>query len=69
MSETSGRIYTPRSSFVARIGDVDVTMVPGRHRVREGHELLERFPDLFEEILVQFEVEEATAEPGRRRAR
>ena len=69
MTETQGRIYTPKCSFVARIGDVDVTMTPNRHRVREGHELLERFPDLFEEILVQFEVEEATAEPGKRRAR
>ena len=62
-------IYTPKESFVGDIDGVPTTFVRNRDLVREGHELLTRYPTLFEPVPVQYDVEEATSEPGRKRAR
>jgi hypothetical protein len=37
-------------------------------RVRAGHPILAAHPELFEEITVHFEVEQATAAPGEKRS-
>jgi hypothetical protein len=62
-----GKIYTPKESFVASVDGIDTALVRNRDYVREGHELLRRFPDMFEEMRVTYEVEQATAAPGERR--
>lgn len=68
--ENHGReIFTPKQSFAPEIDGVVVVMTPGRTLIREGHVLLSRFPDMFEPVRVEYDVEEATAVPGRRRAR
>lgn len=36
-------------------------------RVREGHELLRAVPAFFKPIDVHYDIEDATAEPGRKR--
>ena len=65
--KTEGRIYTPKESFVADIDGLAEALIRGRTLVREGHELLERFPKHFELIKVHYEVEQATANPGEKR--
>lgn len=62
-----GRIYTPKDSFIADIDGFPTPLVRNRDYVREGHELLRRFPDMFEPMEVTYEVEQATAAPGEKR--
>lgn len=62
--ETGRRVFVPRESFVADIDGVPVSFREGQTRVREGHEILDTYGHLFEEIRVQYEVEQATAAPG-----
>lgn len=61
-------VYTPRDTFVASYNGAPTTFKQGHTFVREGHELLELFPDLFQEIRVHYDVEQATAAPGETRA-
>jgi len=69
MSTSGRKIYAPKEDFVAPYGGADVTFSRGRTLVREGHPILGSFGHLFEEVNVEFDVEEATAEPGKRRQR
>ena len=65
--KSEGRVYVPKESFSADVDGVNVVFVRNTTRIREGHELLERFPHMFEVMRVDYEVEEATAVPGARR--
>ena len=47
----------------------DISINEGRTLVREGHWLLDKYPHLFAPVECHWEVEEATAKPGRKRAR
>lgn len=69
MPESGRHIYTPKEAFSAEVDGYPYSFTPGRDLVREGHELLERFPQLFELVDVRFEVEEASAAPGSKRQR
>lgn len=69
MPESGSILYTPKSPFTAEVDGYPYSFTPGRDLVREGHELLSRLPELFEPVQVRFDVEEASAEPGKRRAR
>lgn len=62
-----GQIYVARESFSADLDGASVAVVAGRTRVREGHPLLAGRAHLFEEITVDYDVEQATAAPGERR--
>ena len=59
-----GVIYTPKESFVASVNGIDETFVRGRTYVREGHEILELYGEMFEPLRAHYEVEQATAAPG-----
>lgn len=66
---TRGDLYVARESFATRLDGVDISVVAGKTIVREGHELLDRFPDFFELVEAHYEVEQATAAPGEKRKR
>jgi hypothetical protein len=63
-------LYRAKSEFAVEIGGVP-TVVHKDELVREGHPLLKGRADLFEpyEPKVRFDVEQATAAPGEKRAR
>lgn len=69
MSSHGRSVYTPKDTFIANYEGVPTTFTAGVTFVREGHPLLDTFADLFEEVRVRYEVEEAVAAPGSRRAR
>lgn len=61
----SGQIYVSKVSGVVQMPDGGlITLQRGVTRVREGHALLDGRAELFEEIDVHYEVEQATARPG-----
>lgn len=64
-----GRIFVATQSFEAKVDGVPAQVQADRTRVREGHDLLRRFPQYFREIDAHYEVdvEQATAAPGERR--
>jgi hypothetical protein len=67
--EAGGReIYAAREPFMANVDGVIQRHGP-TILVREGHRVLELYPDMFEPVRVQFDVEQATAAPGERRER
>jgi hypothetical protein len=49
------RLYTPKNSFIATIDGTSTTLHAGKTMVREGHEILKRFPDKFRPVEVRFE--------------
>jgi hypothetical protein len=64
--KTHKRMYVATMSFASDIGDATA----GLTRVREGHEMLKRYPDWFMPIDEQpalGDVEAATAAPGETR--
>lgn len=68
LGRTQGReIFVPTDSFTAKVDGVDVLFRKGETRVREGHQILDDYPDLFEPIRAHYDVEAATAAPGERR--
>lgn len=64
-----GVIYVAKESFTTMLNGEEVTVAAGRTRVREGHELLRGRMHLFEPMVVDYEVEQATAAPGEKRGR
>lgn len=61
-------IWVARESFNTNLKDgTQVTVVAGRTRVREGHELLKGREMMFEPLVVDYEIEQATAAPGEKR--
>lgn len=62
-------VYVARESFFCDVGGEPTPVHAGRTRVREGHELLRRYPHAFEpaDTGLAFEVEQATAAPGEKR--
>jgi hypothetical protein len=64
-------LYVARESFVARVGDTDITFVGNRTTVREGHPILDTHGHLFDlkRADLEVDVEQATANPGELRNR
>lgn len=62
-------LYVATESFACRYNGLDITIVGGQTLVREGHELLDLYPNLFRLATADFEVEQATADPGEKRRR
>jgi hypothetical protein len=60
-------VFVPKDGFTANIDGGDVTFTKYTY-VREGHWILDKYPELFEPVRVQYDVEQATAGPGERRA-
>lgn len=67
-TRTEGTIFVPVETFTANVDGVNVTFRQNETRVREGHEILARFAHLFRPIDAHYEVEQATAAPGEKRA-
>lgn len=65
---TTRAVFTPKDTFVASYQGIPTTFKRGHTFVREGHPVLDDFPDMFEEIRVHYDVEQATAAPGETRA-
>ncbi len=59
-------VYVPIDGFIAEVDGTPVNF-HSNMRVREGHWLLEKYPHLFQPIRVQYDVEQATANPGETR--
>ena len=67
--EAGGReIYAAKEPFMANV-DGELQRHGPNTLVREGHRVLELYPEMFEPARVQFDVEQATAAPGERRER
>jgi hypothetical protein len=62
-----GTIYVAKSSFSIEIDGATMPIQAGVTRVREGHWLLRHHPDYFEPLTVHYELEDATAAPGKKR--
>lgn len=60
-------IYVARDSASVIIEGDRYALQKGLTRVRAGHPLVERHPELFEPLDVHYDVEDATQAPGRRR--
>jgi len=66
--KTTGEIFIAIDSFVGVLpSGNDFIATKNTTRVREGHEALKLWPDLFKPIDVHYEVEDATAAPGSKR--
>lgn len=66
-----GEIYVATESFSCEIDGHPVTVNKGE-RVREGHGLLKAYPAAFQRISdqpVKYDIEDASAAPGMKRAR
>ncbi len=62
-----GKIFVAVESFGLEIDGVPHTISKDVTRVREGHPILEGREHLFKELEVQYDIEDTTAKPGRRR--
>lgn len=63
-----GEILVAKTSFIGSLEDgQEISVQKGVTRVREGHPIAQRWPELFEPIRVHYEIEDASAEPGRKR--
>ncbi len=63
-----GDILIATESFFTTLTDGrQVDVVKGVTRVRDGHELARTHPQYFRPIDVHYELEDTTAEPGRKR--
>lgn len=69
MAQNRGKVYVATETFATTIDDEPVVVQKGVTRVREGHPLLAGREQMFEELEVHYDVEQATAAPGERRAR
>lgn len=72
MSRSANRtsdIWVATETFACQIDGEQVIVHQGETRVRVGHPLLDRYEGYFEPVNsdVHFDIEEATAEPGRKR--
>jgi hypothetical protein len=61
-------MFVAKESFVAIVGGVEERINKG-DLVREGHAVLEGREKLFKPVEVQYDMEQATAAPGEKRAR
>jgi len=66
--KTGREIYAPREPFIANVDGQEIVFT-AQTLVREGHRVLELYPDAFEPVRIAYDVEQATAAPGERRAR
>lgn len=57
-------VYVPRVSFVTEIDGVPVRFAEGVTTVREGHSVLRGRESMFKPLIVEYDIEEATDEPG-----
>lgn len=64
-----GTVWVAKESFVTEVDGERVVVQGGHTRVRDGHPLLKGREQSFEPLEVHFEVEQATAAPGEKRAR
>jgi hypothetical protein len=62
--EPHGKIYVANESFVGQLDGVDQSFHQNRTRVREGHPAVVKWPHLFDEMVADYEVEDASASPG-----
>lgn len=67
MTENKGRIYVSLESFVVEYEGAPTVVTKDRTRVREGHPLMAGREHLFKEVDAHYDVEDATADPGRKR--
>jgi hypothetical protein len=58
-----GKIYVARTSGVAWVDGKQEAIIAGTTRVREGHALLAYASHLFQELDVQFDMEDARVQP------
>lgn len=65
-----GKVYVARDSGVSEVDGEIYVFTRGVTRVREGHALLKGREGLFEPVdeSVHYDIEQATAAPGERRA-
>jgi len=68
MATKKDTIYIARETFTTVLADgTEHVVTRGVTRVRHGHELLKGREQMFEELDVHYDVEDASADPGRKR--
>ncbi len=60
-------IYVATQSFSTTLNGVPVHVTAGVDHVREGHPLLAGREHMFKPMTITYDVEQATAEPGKKR--
>lgn len=60
-------IYVARSSGVIKVDGQVYNYYGGTTRVRAGHPLLKAAPDKFKPLELDYEIEDASAAPGKKR--
>lgn len=60
-------IFVANQAAAVNLDGVEIILKKDVTRVRAGHPLLRKYPTLFEPILVQYDVEQATSRPGEQR--
>ncbi len=62
-------IYVAKETGAVELDGSPVMIQKGHTRVRQGHQLLKRYPEMFEpiDLFVHYDVEQATAAPGEKR--
>lgn len=62
-------IVTVRESVILNIDGHPTALNPNRDLFHKDHVTVRTYPHLFKPVHVQYDVEEASAEPGRKRQR
>jgi len=62
-----GQVFVAADSGALEFEGAMVVVHKGVTRVREGHELLRKYPDMFKPLDVHYDVEDTTARPGAKR--
>lgn len=65
--QSGNRIFQAKESFAVELDGASVVITAGRTRVREGHPLMAGREQYFEELSVDYDVEQATDSPGEKR--
>lgn len=67
-AKSEGKIFVATETGQASVeGYGEVLFTKGVTRVREGHPILKQLGRLFEPLVVQYDLEDATADPGTKR--
>lgn len=61
-------VYEAKDSFQGTLDDGSEVFVNKGERVRDGHAIVRKWPTLFQPLTVQYDIEDASAEPGVKRS-
>lgn len=66
-AKKTGDIYEAKDTFQGSLDDGTTVFVTKGERVRDGHPIVRKWPSLFQPLTIQYDIEDASADPGVRR--